>query len=80
MTVAFAQRTDGLRLEGAYQVLARAQELEAQGKEIVHLEIGEPDFPTPENIGRAAAWRAGASAPSSARGAQPGLLSPHRRG
>ncbi len=55
MTVAFAQRTDGLRLEGAYQVLARAQELEAQGKEIVHLEIGEPDFPTPENIGRAAA-------------------------
>jgi aspartate/methionine/tyrosine aminotransferase len=55
MTVAFAQRTDGLRLEGAYQVLARAQELEAQGKKIVHLEIGEPDFPTPENIGRAAA-------------------------
>jgi aspartate/methionine/tyrosine aminotransferase len=55
MTVAFAQRTDGLRLEGAYQVLARAQELEAQGKKIVHLEIGEPDFPTPDNIGRAAA-------------------------
>jgi aspartate/methionine/tyrosine aminotransferase len=55
MTVAFAQRTDALRLEGAYQVLARAQELEAQGKEIIHLEIGEPDFPTPENIGRAAA-------------------------
>ncbi|MBM3120820.1 MAG: pyridoxal phosphate-dependent aminotransferase [Chloroflexi bacterium] len=55
MTVAFAQRTDGLRLEGAYQVLARAQELEAQGRQIVHLEIGEPDFPTPENIGRAAA-------------------------
>jgi aspartate aminotransferase len=55
MTVAFAQRTDGLRLEGAYQVLARAQELEARGKDIIHLEIGEPDFPTPANIGQAAA-------------------------
>ena len=55
MTVTFAQRTDGLRLEGAYQVLARAQELEARGKDIIHLEIGEPDFPTPGNISRAAA-------------------------
>ena len=55
MTVAFAQRTESLRLEGAYQVLARAQELEARGKDIIHLEIGEPDFPTPANIGQAAA-------------------------
>ena len=55
MTVAFAQRTESLRLEGAYQVLARAQELEARGKDIIHLEIGEPDFPTPANIGHAAA-------------------------
>ncbi len=55
MTVAFAQRTESLRLEGAYQVLASAQELEARGKDIIHLEIGEPDFPTPANIGQAAA-------------------------
>jgi aspartate aminotransferase len=55
MTVAFAQRTESLRLEGAYQVLARAQELEARGQDIIHLEIGEPDFPTPGNISQAAA-------------------------
>lgn len=42
----FAQRTDHLRSEGAYAVLARAQALEAQGRDIVHLEIGQPDFDT----------------------------------
>lgn len=36
--------------EGAFVVLARARELEAQGKTIVHLEIGEPDFDTPQFI------------------------------
>lgn len=46
----FAQRTEHLRPEGAYQVLARAQELEAGGKEIIHLEIGEPDFRTPAAV------------------------------
>lgn len=42
-------------------ILARARELEAQGRDIVHLEIGEPDFPTPEPIVAAgmAALRAG---------------------
>lgn len=35
-------------------ILARAQALEAQGRDIIHLEIGEPDFPTPEPIVRAA--------------------------
>ena len=45
-----AQRTESLRPEGAYQVLARAQELEAGGKDIIHLEIGEPDFRTPPNV------------------------------
>ena len=45
----FASRTDHLRPEGAYQVLARAQELEARGHDIIHLEIGEPDFATPAN-------------------------------
>ncbi len=46
----YAQRTNHLRPEGAYQVLARAQELESQGKHIIHLEIGEPDFNTPSHV------------------------------
>jgi aspartate aminotransferase len=40
--------------ESAFEVLARARELEAQGHDVVHLEIGEPDFNTPEHIKRAA--------------------------
>jgi aspartate/methionine/tyrosine aminotransferase len=36
--------------EAAFQILARANELEAQGKSVVHLEIGQPDFNTPANI------------------------------
>ncbi len=40
--------------ESAFEVLARARELEAQGHHVVHLEIGEPDFNTPEHIKRAA--------------------------
>ncbi|MEW6580798.1 MAG: pyridoxal phosphate-dependent aminotransferase [Chloroflexota bacterium] len=44
--MAFAQRIANLRAEGAYQVLARAQELERAGRDIIHLEIGEPDFRT----------------------------------
>lgn len=39
-----------LGTETAFEVLVRARALEAQGKDIVHLEIGEPDFDTPENI------------------------------
>ena len=39
-----------LSSEGAFEVLARAHELEAMGRDIVHLEIGEPDFDTPEHI------------------------------
>lgn len=42
----FSERVMGLEAEGAYAVLARAQALEAQGREIIHLEIGQPDFPT----------------------------------
>lgn len=42
----FANRVLNLQAEGAYAVLARAQELEAQGREILHLEIGQPDFQT----------------------------------
>jgi aspartate aminotransferase len=45
-----ADRMSRLGTETAFEVLARARALEAQGKEIVHLEIGEPDFDTPANI------------------------------
>jgi len=44
--MSFAQRTEHLKAEGAYAVLARAQALEAQGRDVVHLEIGQPDFET----------------------------------
>ncbi len=43
-----------LGTETAFEVLARARALESQGKEVVHLEIGEPDFDTPRNIKEAA--------------------------
>jgi len=46
----FAERVRNLSPEGAYHMLARAQALEAAGKKIIHLEIGQPDFPTFENI------------------------------
>jgi aspartate aminotransferase len=49
----FAHRTAHLKPEGAYQVLARANQLEAAGREIIHLEIGQPDYPTFENVSRA---------------------------
>ena len=45
-----AQRMSRLGTETAFEVLAKAQQLEAQGKHIIHLEIGEPDFETPANI------------------------------
>jgi DNA-binding transcriptional MocR family regulator len=49
----FAERVSTLEAEGAYTMLARAQELEAAGREIIHLEIGQPDAPTFEHIARA---------------------------
>ncbi len=49
-----AQRISRLGTETAFEVLVRARALEAQGKNIVHLEIGEPDFDTPPNIIKAA--------------------------
>lgn len=48
--IRFADRMSRLGTEGAFEVLARARRLEAEGKKIVHLEIGEPDFATPDNI------------------------------
>jgi aspartate aminotransferase len=49
----FTDRVSSLKPEGAYAVLARAQALEAQGRKIVHLEIGQPDFPTPLHVSEA---------------------------
>jgi aspartate/methionine/tyrosine aminotransferase len=43
-----------LHTESAFQILARANALEAQGRSIIHLEIGQPDFKTPRNIIEAA--------------------------
>ncbi len=50
----FAERMNRLGTETAFEVLAKARKLEAQGRSIVHLEIGEPDFDTPDNIRQAA--------------------------
>jgi aspartate aminotransferase len=49
-----AQRMSRIGVEGAFKVLARAHALEAQGRDILHLEIGEPDFDTPPHIVEAA--------------------------
>ena len=49
-----AKRMSRLGTETAFEVLNRARALEKQGKSIVHLEIGEPDFDTPPNIVKAA--------------------------
>ena len=53
-TMEFAERMSRLGTESAFEVLARAKALERQGKEIIHLEIGEPDFDTPKHIREAA--------------------------
>ncbi|HEX9654523.1 MAG TPA: pyridoxal phosphate-dependent aminotransferase [bacterium] len=50
----FAARMNRLGTETAFEVMARAKALEAQGKDIIHLQIGEPDFTTPKHIIEAA--------------------------
>jgi aspartate aminotransferase len=50
MNFRFAGRMSRLGTESAFEVLAHARRLEAEGRDIVHLEIGEPDFATPQNI------------------------------
>src|SRR3712207_9474153 len=45
-----ATRMGRLGTETAFEVLVRAKALEAQGRDVVHLEIGEPDFDTPGNV------------------------------
>ncbi len=61
--ITLATRMSRLGTESAFEVLAKARALEAQGREIVHLEIGEPDFDTPPHIIDAAceALRSGAT-------------------
>lgn len=49
----FADRVIKLAPEGAYHMLGKAQALEAAGRKIIHLEIGQPDVPTFENISKA---------------------------
>jgi len=46
----FSKKMSRLGTETAFEVLAAARALEAQGRDVVHLEIGEPDFDTPANI------------------------------
>jgi aspartate/methionine/tyrosine aminotransferase len=45
-----AERMSRIGSESAFEVLAKARALERQGKSIIHLEIGEPDFPTPRHV------------------------------
>lgn len=49
----YAERLKRLGSESAFQVFARAKKLEAQGRDIIHFEIGEPDFDTPAHIAKA---------------------------
>ena len=55
MSTKLASRMGRLGTETAFEVLVRAKALEAQGRDVVHLEIGEPDFDTPQNIVEAGA-------------------------
>jgi len=50
MTSPFAQRVQSISIEGAYGTLGKARALEAQGRDIVHLEIGQPDYSTPQHV------------------------------
>lgn len=52
--IKLAERMGRLGTESAFEVLARAKALEAAGKHVIHLEIGEPDFPTATHIADAA--------------------------
>lgn len=49
-----AERVERLQGESAFAILSKANELEAKGMNVIHLEIGQPDFKTPENIINAA--------------------------
>lgn len=59
----FADRMASIGTVGSFDVAAKARQLEQDGHHVIHFEIGEPDFPTPENIVEAgvSAMRAGAT-------------------
>lgn len=50
----YSNAIQNLAGEGAFEVLAKCKKMEAEGREIIHLQIGEPDFDTPSNISEAA--------------------------
>ena len=49
-----AERMQRIEIESAFDVLVKARALEAQGRSVIHLEIGEPDFPSPTHVIEAA--------------------------
>jgi aspartate aminotransferase len=53
--VKLASRMERIGTETAFEAAARARSLEATGRDVIHLEIGEPDFDTPRNVSEAAA-------------------------
>ena len=65
MTLRLTDAMSRLGTESAFDVLAKARALEATGRTVIHLEIGEPDFNTPPHIVEAAvdALRSGQTAP-----------------
>ena len=88
MRPSIAPAVGRLGTEGAFAVLARARALEATGRDVIHLEIGEPDFETPPHVAEAgiAAIRAGethycqtAGLPGPARGGRRSLADVARR-
>ena len=54
-----ASRMERIGTETAFEAAARARALEATGRDVIHLEIGEPDFDTPRHIREAAALALG---------------------
>lgn len=52
--IRFAKRLEGFGRQTGFEIKQQALKLEAQGSDIIHLEVGEPDFPTPSNIVAAA--------------------------
>ena len=54
MTYRPAHRLDDIEPFHVVELLTRARQLEAEGRDIIHMEVGEPDFPTPEPIAKAA--------------------------
>ena len=51
-----AERMGRLHTESAFQILSEANALEAQGRSVIHCEIGQPDFATPDHIIRGKCW------------------------